>query len=105
MQLSLAGEDGALFHDEGADHTISKTMRHFIAGQQALMPELLALVCPTINSYRRPIPGYWAPAAATCGIENRTCGIRAIPGSATSHRGEYRMPKADANPFAALCAA
>jgi glutamine synthetase len=105
IHLSLRGEDKPLFYDPAADHGISKTMRHFIAGQQALMPELLALVCPTINSYRRLIPGYWAPTAATWGIENRTCAIRAIPGSATSQRVEYRIAPADANPFAALCAA
>jgi glutamine synthetase len=105
IHLSLAGEDGPLFYEEGAEHGISKTMRHFIAGQQALMPELLALVCPTVNSYRRLIPGFWAPTSATWGIENRTCAIRAIPGSPTSQRVEYRIAPADSNPYAALCAA
>jgi glutamine synthetase len=105
IHLSLAGEDGPLFHDDSAEHSISKTMRHFIAGQQALMPELLAMVCPTINSYRRLIPGFWAPTAATWGIENRTCAIRAIPGSPKSQRVEYRIAPADSNPYAALAAA
>jgi glutamine synthetase len=105
IHLSLAGKDGPLFHDPSAEHGISKTMRHFIAGQQALMPELLAMVCPTINSYRRLIPGFWAPTSATWGIENRTCALRAIPGSPTSQRAEYRIAPADANPYAALAAA
>jgi glutamine synthetase len=106
IHLSLSDGDGnALFHDEAAEHAMSKTMRHFIAGQQALMPELLALVCPTINSYRRLIPGYWAPTSATWGIENRTCALRAIPGPASSQRVEYRIAPADANPYAALAAA
>ena len=105
IHLSLAGDDGPLFHDDGAEHGMSKTMRHFIAGQQALMPELLALVCPTVNSYRRLIPGFWAPTSATWGIENRTCAIRAIPGSPKSQRVEYRIAPADANPYAALAAA
>ena len=105
IHLSLAGEDGPLFHEEGAEHSMSKTMRHFIAGQQALMPELLALACPTVNSYRRLIPGFWAPTSATWGVENRTCAIRAIPGSPKSQRVEYRIAPADANPYAALCAA
>ena len=93
-----AGKDGPLFYDASAEHGISKTMRHFIAGQQALMPELLALVCPTVNSYRRLIPGYWAPTSATWGIENRTCALRAVPGTAKSQRVEYRIAPADANP-------
>jgi glutamine synthetase len=69
------------------------------------MPELLALSCPTVNSYRRLIPGFWAPTSATWGVENRTCAIRAIPGSPKSQRVEYRIAPADANPYAALCAA
>lgn len=105
IHLSLAGADGPAFYEEGADHGISKTMRHFIAGQQALMPELLAMVCPTVNSYRRLIPGFWAPTSATWGIENRTCALRAIPGPPSSQRVEYRIAPADANPYAALAAA
>ncbi len=105
IHLSLANDDGPLFYDESAEQTMSKTMRHFIAGQQALMPELLAMVCPTINSYRRLIPGFWAPTAATWGVENRTCAIRAIPGSPKAQRVEYRIAPADSNPYAALAAA
>ena len=52
-------------------------MRQFVGGQQKLMPELLAMVAPTVNSYRRLIPGFWAPTDATWGIENRTmCAAR-----------------------------
>jgi glutamine synthetase len=106
IHLSLQDGDGsALFHDESAEHAISKTMRQFIAGQQALMPELLALVCPTVNSYRRLIPGFWAPTSATWGVENRTCALRAIPGPPSSQRVEYRIAPADANPYAALAGA
>ena len=42
-------------------------MRRFVGGQQALMPELLAMVAPTVNSYRRLIPGFWAPTDADLG--------------------------------------
>jgi glutamine synthetase len=106
IHLSLKDGDGTpAFHDESADQAISKTMRHFIAGQQALMPELLAMVCPTVNSFRRLIPGFWAPTSATWGIENRTCALRAIPGSPGAQRVEYRVAPADANPYLALAAA
>ena len=43
--------------------------------------------------------GAWAPTAATWGIENRTAGIRLIPGSAKSQRIECRVGGADANPY------
>jgi glutamine synthetase len=80
-------------------------MRHFLAGQQALMPELLAMSAPTVNSYSRLVPGYWAPTAATWGIDNRTVAIRAILGSPKSQRIEYRVAGSDANPYLALAAA
>jgi len=84
---------------------MSDEMRWFIGGQQALLPELLAMVAPTVNSYTRLIPGFWAPTDATWGIENRTCALRAIPGSPQSQRVEYRIAAADINPYVALAAA
>jgi glutamine synthetase len=93
------------FHDGTADRTISDTMRHFVGGQQALMPETLAMVAATVNSYSRLIPGFWAPTSATWGIENRTTALRAIPGSPAAQRVEYRIAAADANPYLALAAA
>ncbi len=80
-------------------------MRWFIGGQQALLPEFLAMVAPTVNSYTRLIPGFWAPTDASWGIDNRTCALRAIPGSAKSQRVEYRIAAADINPYIALAAA
>ena len=55
-------------------------MRWFVGGQQALMPEFLAMVAATVNSYSRLMPGFWAPTDATWGVENRTCALRVIPG-------------------------
>jgi glutamine synthetase len=80
-------------------------MRYFIGGQQRLMPSLLAMVASTVNSYSRLIPGFWAPTSATWGIENRTTALRAIPGSPSAQRVEYRVAAADANPYVALAAA
>jgi glutamine synthetase len=84
---------------------MSTTMRHFVGGMQKLMPELLAMIAPTINSYRRLIPGFWAPTDSTWGVENRTCALRIIPGSPKSQRVEYRIIAADANPHISLAAA
>ena len=106
IHLSLGDESGgAVFHDPGSPHGMSQTMRHFLGGQQRLMPELLALLAPTVNSYRRLIPGFWAPTEASWGIDNRTCALRVIPGSAKSQRIECRVSAADANPYLALAAA
>jgi glutamine synthetase len=106
IHLSLKSNDGQpVFHDASQPHSMSETMRHFVAGQQKLMPELLAMVSPTINSYTRLIPGFWAPTDATLGVENRTCALRIIPGSPKSQRIEYRVAAADANPYIILAAA
>ena len=48
---------------------------------------------------------FWAPTVSTWGVENRTCALRVIPGSAKSTRVEYRVGAADANPYLALAAA
>jgi glutamine synthetase len=106
IHLSLKSRAGKpVFHDGGQPHSMSETMRHFVGGQQRLMPELLAMVAPTINSYTRLIPGFWAPTDSTVGVENRTCALRIIPGSAKSQRVEYRVAAADANPYIILAAA
>ncbi|HZP99509.1 MAG TPA: glutamine synthetase [Reyranella sp.] len=105
MHMSLWQDGKSAFHDERAPHRMSKAMRQFVGGQQALMPEMLAMIAPTVNSYRRLIPGFWAPTAASWGVENRTCALRVIPGSAKSTRVEYRVAAADANPYLALAAA
>ena len=93
------------FHDPDGEHGMSTLQRQFVAGQQALLPEWLALVAPTVNSFTRLVPGFWAPTHATWGIENRTCALRVIPGSAKSQRVEFRVAGADANPYLALAAA
>ncbi len=106
IHISLQNKSGgAVFHNAKDQHGMSAAMRHFVAGQQALMPETLSMVACTVNSYRRLIPGFWAPTHATWGIENRTAALRVIPGSAKSQRVEYRIGAADANPYIALASA
>jgi glutamine synthetase len=106
IHLSLKDSAGKpVFYDAGKPFTMSDTMRWFIGGQQKLMPELLAMVSPTVNSYTRLIPGFWAPTDSAWSVDNRTCALRVIPGSAKSQRVEYRVAAADANPYVILAAA
>ena len=104
ISLRNAG-GGSVFHDPSKPHEMSDAMRWFVGGQQALMPELLAMVASTVNSYSRLVPGFWAPTSATWGIENRTTALRVIRGGASSQRVEYRIAAADINPYIALAAA
>jgi len=106
IHISLTDSKGApSFHEEGARLGMSQVMRWFVGGQQRLMPELLAMIASTVNSYSRLIPGYWAPTSATWGAENRTAALRVIGGGAKSQRVEYRVAAADINPHIALAAA
>ncbi|HYC25213.1 MAG TPA: glutamine synthetase [Roseiarcus sp.] len=106
LHVSLRGLDGApSFYDKGRPGAMSDVMRWFVGGQQALMPELSAMIAATVNSYSRLTPGFWAPTDATWGIENRTCALRVIPGSPASQRVEYRLAAADINPYLAIAAA
>jgi glutamine synthetase len=58
---------------------------------------------PTLNSYKRLVPGWFAPINATWGIENRSCAVRAIRSARPElWRFECRRPGADANPYLAL---
>lgn len=107
LHFSLTDKNSgeSIFHNSENPDNISDEMRWFIGGQQKLMPELLAMVASTVNSYSRLVPGFWAPTAATWGVDNRTCALRAISGSEKSQRVEYRIAAADINPYIALAAA
>jgi glutamine synthetase len=97
-----AGKTKNVFFDESGEGKLSADGRHYVGGLVELMPELTALYSPTINAYKRYVPGVWAPLNASWGIENRTTAVRVIPGSASSTRVEYRQTAADINPYVAI---
>jgi len=107
IHISLRHKDGSgsAFYDPTKKHNMSDTQRYFLAGQQKLMPAFLCMTSPTINSFSRMIPGFWAPTDATWAVDNRTTALRIIPGGDKSQRVENRLGSADANPYLALAAA
>jgi glutamine synthetase len=102
LHQSLWRGGESAFNDPSAEGGISQTMRHYIGGQIALMPELTALISPTINSYKRYVPGVWAPLTPTWGFENRTTAVRVIGMGTPSARVEHRQSAADINPYIAM---
>jgi glutamine synthetase len=98
LHQSLWSGETNVFRDDDAEGKLSKIGRHYVGGQVELMPELTALYSPTVNAYKRYVPGVWAPLTASWGLENRTCAIRVIPGT----RIEYRQTAADINPYIAM---
>lgn len=106
LHLSLSNADGEnIFYDPTQARGISARQRHAVAGLQRYLPEFLVMLAPTVNSYTRLVKGAWAPTAATWGVENRTAGIRVIPGDQNSQRIEVRVGGADANPYLVEAAA
>jgi glutamine synthetase len=99
---NAAGEN--VFAGNGGPHGLSPALANYVGGQVALLPELAAIVWPTVNSYKRSVPNTWAPVSATWGIENRTCALRVIRPSPKSTRVEFRMSGADINPYLAMAA-
>jgi glutamine synthetase len=91
-------------HQKNLFAGMSPLMQKYIAGLVANLRELAAIFCPTINSYKRTVPGAWAPVNATWGVDNRTTAIRAIAGGAKSTRVELRLTGADINPYLAIAA-
>jgi glutamine synthetase len=81
---------------------LSKVGGQAIAGVVALLPELMAMVAPYPNSYRRLGPGNWAPTTATWGVGNYSCALRAVLHRPESARLELRIPGADTSPHHCL---
>jgi glutamine synthetase len=76
-----------------------------IAGVLEHLPAASLLLNPNVNSYKRLVPGWFAPINATWGYENRSCAVRAIRSDRLDlWRFECRRPGADANPYLALAA-
>ena len=98
IHCSLAGEGGA--NAFAADQSL---FDRFIAGQIACMKELTLFYAPHINSYKRFVPGSFAPTAIAWGRDNRTCSLRVV-GHGESVRVENRLPGVDVNPYLALSA-
>ncbi len=84
----------------------SPLMRSAIAGVLEHLPAASLVLNPTINSYKRLVPGWFAPVNATWGVENRSCAVRAIVRDDHPElcRLECRRPGADANPYLAIAA-
>jgi len=104
LHQSLWSNGNNAFWDPDGEHRTSDVMRAYAAGVLATLPELLALYAPNVNSYKRLVPGSWAPTTATWGVENRTAALRFITGSEGACRIENRAPGADVNAYLAFAA-
>ena len=104
QSLWLGGEP--LFFDETGYAGLSDMARWYIGGLLQHSPSLLAFTNPTINSYRRLVPGYEAPVNLVYSQRNRSACTRIpVTGSnAKAKRVEYRVPDPSCNPYLAFSA-
>nr|WSY53333.1 glutamine synthetase family protein [Streptomyces sp. NBC_00886] len=102
IHLSLTGEDGVPLFAE-TEGKIPDMARHAVGGLLDVLPHLALLYAPTPNSYKRLVPGTFAPTTFTWGRDNRTCAIRVV-GHGESLHLENRLPGADTNPYLAIAA-
>ncbi len=86
------------------DGSMSELFLHYIGGMQRIIPEVLPLFAPNVNSFRRFLPDTSAPVNVEWGEENRTVGLRVPESTPQNRRIENRLPGADANPYLAIAA-
>jgi glutamine synthetase len=105
VHLSCWSDERNAFAPTDPDEPLPPLVDASIAGIVEHLAGASLLLNPTVNSYKRLVPGWFAPVNASWGLENRSTAVRAI----RSHRPELcrlecRRPGADANPYLALAA-
>lgn len=118
MAKPMEGEPGSAMHihqsivetDTGQnifsrpDGQCSDLFHQFIAGHQVYIPQVMPVLAPYVNSYRRLSPYMSAPINVRWGHDNRTCGIRVPKSGPEARRVENRVPGVDTNPYLAMAA-
>ena len=95
-----------LMFDQDGYAGLSEFARFYIGGLLKHGPSLLAFAAPTVNSYRRLVPGFEAPVNLVYSQRNRSAAVR-IPIYSTSEKGkriEFRCPDTAANPYLTFAA-
>jgi glutamine synthetase len=108
LHFSLWDQDSQtnLMHDPADRFSVSQLGYHFMAGVLEHLPALLALTCPSFNSYRRLQPHFWSSAYTAWGPDNREGSIR-LPSQfssdkASSTNAELKTCDSSSNPYLAL---
>lgn len=104
VHMSLFSDGKNLFYDPHSKDCVSDVCKQFIAGILKFSKEIALVVSPTVNSYKRLVPGYEAPIYTCWGFGNRSALIR-IPNyriTPESLRIEFRCPDPSCDPYLAF---
>ncbi|AOL16907.1 glutamate--ammonia ligase [Sulfolobus sp. A20] len=108
LNISAWKDNQNVFYNSNDKYGLSELAYSFIAGLLEHAKALTAIASPTINSYKRLVPGSWAPTKITYGYNNKSAMIRIptpYPGSShLDRRIEYRVPDPSTNPYLLLTA-
>lgn len=105
LNMSLSKDGKNVFADSTSQSGLSQTATMFTAGLMKYTPDMACLTNPTVNSYKRFVPGYEAPCYISWSENNRSLLIRVPAARRTEDlRIELRSPDATANPYLALAA-
>lgn len=104
IHQSLFDGNTNAFYNAKADLAMSDTMRAYVAGLLRYTPDITVFMASYINSYKRFLPGTFAPTKIAWSIDNRTAGYRLVGDGTKGVRIECRIPGSDMNPYLA-CAA
>lgn len=99
MHISLFKDGKNIFHDAAKEDGLSEECLHFIAGVLKHAPAISAITSPTVNSYKRLVPGYEAPVYIAWSYKNRSPLIRIPAKRGISTRIEVRSPDPSCNPY------
>ncbi|WP_141433502.1 type I glutamate--ammonia ligase [Bacillus sp. 03113] len=100
--ISLFKNGENAFFDPKGELELSDTARQFIAGVVKHAPSFTAVTNPTVNSYKRLVPGYEAPCYVAWSARNRSPLMRIPASRGLSTRVEVRSVDPTANPYLAM---
>ncbi len=100
---SLFNLDGSnAFYDKKGPLELSKTAYQYIAGVYKNARAFVAVTNPTVNSYKRLVPGYEAPCYVAWSASNRSALMRIPASRGMGTRVEVRCPDPTCNPYLAM---
>ncbi|MDD4236979.1 MAG: type I glutamate--ammonia ligase [Desulfotomaculaceae bacterium] len=105
MNQSLFKDGKNVFYDPSTPDQLSETAKYYIGGLMKHARSMAALTNPTVNSYKRLVPGYEAPVYIAWSGRNRSPLIRIPAKRGSSTRVELRNPDPACNPYLAIAAA
>jgi glutamine synthetase len=101
--ISLFTDDGYnAFYDPDSTDKLSDIAKFFISGLLKYIKEITCILNPTVNSYKRLVPGFEAPTYISWAFRNRSALIRIPTGRSNGTRCELRSPDLSGNPYLQL---